>query len=84
MDLGLAGAATVVSGGSKGMGRAAAVSLASEGARVALKREMNARYGPIDKITFDESVNGEEVVEGFHAFVEKRDPAWVPDEYRRR
>jgi 3-oxoacyl-[acyl-carrier protein] reductase len=36
MDLGLAGAATVVSGGSKGMGRAAALCLASEGARVAV------------------------------------------------
>ena len=36
MDLGLAGAAAVVSGGSKGMGRAAAVSLAAEGARVAV------------------------------------------------
>ena len=36
MDLGLSGAATVVSGGSKGMGRATAVCLASEGARVAV------------------------------------------------
>lgn len=52
-------------------------------ARVALKRLMNARYGTIDKITFDESVNGDEVIEGFQAFVEKRDPAWVPDEHRK-
>ena len=36
MDLGLSGAAAVVSGGSKGMGRAAAVCLATEGARVAV------------------------------------------------
>ncbi len=36
MDLGLNGAAAVVSGGSKGMGRAAAVCLAAEGARVAV------------------------------------------------
>jgi NAD(P)-dependent dehydrogenase (short-subunit alcohol dehydrogenase family) len=36
MDLGFAGAAAVVSGGSKGMGRAAAVCLAAEGARVAI------------------------------------------------
>jgi 3-oxoacyl-[acyl-carrier protein] reductase len=36
VDLGLAGAAVVVSGGSKGMGRAAAESLAAEGARVAV------------------------------------------------
>lgn len=36
MDLGLAGAAVLVSGGTKGMGRAAAECLASEGARVAV------------------------------------------------
>lgn len=36
MDLELAGAAVVVSGGSKGMGRAAAECLAAEGARVAV------------------------------------------------
>ena len=36
MDLGLAGAAVVVSGGSKGMGRAAACTFAAEGARVAV------------------------------------------------
>jgi enoyl-CoA hydratase/carnithine racemase len=51
-------------------------------ARVALKRLMNARYGAIDKITFEESVNGDEVVEGFTSFVEKRPPAWVPPEAR--
>lgn len=36
MDLGLAGATVVVSGGSKGMGRAAAEAFAAEGARVAV------------------------------------------------
>jgi 3-oxoacyl-[acyl-carrier protein] reductase len=36
MDLGFAGAAAVVSGGSKGMGRATALCLAAEGARVAV------------------------------------------------
>ena len=36
MDLGLSGAATVVSGGSKGIGRAAALCLAGEGARGAV------------------------------------------------
>jgi enoyl-CoA hydratase/carnithine racemase len=51
-------------------------------ARAALKRLMNARYGPIDKITFDESVFGEEAMEGFTAFVEKRAPKWVPVEAR--
>jgi NAD(P)-dependent dehydrogenase (short-subunit alcohol dehydrogenase family) len=43
MDLGLAGAAVVVGGGSKGMGRAAAVCFAEEGARVAvLARDKDA------------------------------------------
>ncbi len=36
MDLGLRGAAVVVGGGSKGMGRAAALCFAGEGARVAV------------------------------------------------
>ena len=36
MDLGLAGAAAVVTGGSKGMGRATALCLAAEGARVCI------------------------------------------------
>ena len=36
MDLGLSGATVVVNGGSKGMGRAAAESMATEGARVAV------------------------------------------------
>ena len=36
MDLGLGGAAVVISGGSKGMGRAAAEVMAAEGARIAL------------------------------------------------
>ncbi len=48
-------------------------------ARVALKRLINARYGVVDKITFNESLGGTEVVEGFTAFMEKRAPSWVPD-----
>ena len=51
---------------------------------LALKRLINARYGVVDRITFDESVSGEEVIEGFQAFVEKRDPAWIPNETRKR
>ena len=43
MDLGLAGAAVCVQGGSKGMGRAAAEAFARDGARVAiLAREQTA------------------------------------------
>ncbi|MEX2267881.1 MAG: enoyl-CoA hydratase/isomerase family protein [Acidimicrobiia bacterium] len=52
-------------------------------ARRAVKRILNARYGAIDHISFDESVRGAEVAEGMAAFVEKRSPAWVPEEFRR-
>jgi len=52
-------------------------------ARIALKRLINARYGVIDRITFEESLRGDEVVEGFQAFVEKRSPSWVPEDARR-
>jgi enoyl-CoA hydratase len=56
--------------------------LSAPRARTALKRLINARYGVIDKITFDESLAGDEVIEGFTAFVEKRAPSWVPEEFR--
>ncbi|HWE67391.1 MAG TPA: SDR family oxidoreductase [Acidimicrobiales bacterium] len=49
MDLGLTGAAAIVSGGSKGMGRAAAESLAGEGARVAVLART--------QVTIDETVD---------------------------
>ena len=52
MDLGLAGAAVVVSGGSKGMGRAAALAFAAEGARVAVvargRRALDATVADLD------------------------------------
>lgn len=56
--------------------------LSAPRARTALKRLVNARYGVVDKITFDESLAGDEVREGFAAFVEKRAPSWVPGELR--
>jgi enoyl-CoA hydratase/carnithine racemase len=46
-------------------------------ARSALKRLLNARYGVVDRITFEESLASDEVVEGFTAFVEKRPPSWT-------
>jgi enoyl-CoA hydratase/carnithine racemase len=52
--------------------------LSAPRARAALKRLINARYGIVDKITFDESLAGDEVIEGFAAFVEKRAPSWAP------
>ena len=49
-------------------------------ARVSLKRIINARYGVVDRITFEDSVFGEEAIEGFSSFMEKRPPSWVPDD----
>ena len=43
MDLGIAGATAVVTGGSKGMGRAVAEVLAGEGARIAVMARAAAR-----------------------------------------
>jgi enoyl-CoA hydratase/carnithine racemase len=54
--------------------------LSAPRARTALKRLINARYGSVDKITFDESLAGDEAIEGFTAFVEKRAPSWAPDD----
>jgi enoyl-CoA hydratase len=51
-------------------------------ARRELKRIVNAQYGMVDRMTFDASLASDEVVEGFTAFVEKRTPSWVPDEFR--
>ena len=58
----------------------AAVLRAAPKARIALKRLVNARYGAVDKITFDESLAGDEVIEGFRSFMDKRPPSWVPEE----
>jgi enoyl-CoA hydratase/carnithine racemase len=49
-------------------------------ARVSLKRIINARYGVVDRITFEDSVFGDEAIEGFRSFMEKRPPSWVPDD----
>jgi enoyl-CoA hydratase len=54
--------------------------LSAPRAQTALKRLVNARYGVVDRMTFEESLTGEEVVEGFAAFLAKRAPSWVPPE----
>jgi len=56
--------------------------LSAPHARASLKRIINTRYGLIDKLTFEESLAGPEVMEGFAAFVEKRAPSWVPESMR--
>ncbi len=60
MDLGLGGAAVVVSGGSKGMGRAAAEAMAREGARVAVlartTRDLDDTVAAMQKLGAAEAV----------------------------
>jgi enoyl-CoA hydratase/carnithine racemase len=53
-------------------------------ARFQLKRIINGSYGPVDRMTFDASIRADECREGFRAFAEKRDPAWVPQALRGR
>ncbi len=48
-------------------------------ARLAVKRSIHEYYGSYDRIAMDESLAGEEAVEGFRAFKERRAPAWVPE-----
>ena len=45
-----------------------------------VKREVNRGYPRMDRMSMDESLSGEEPIEGFHAFRERRSPAWVPDD----
>jgi enoyl-CoA hydratase/carnithine racemase len=47
-------------------------------ARTALKRDLNRALPRIDLEMFAASLRGEEVAEGFKAFVEKRPPRWAP------
>ncbi|HEV7735253.1 MAG TPA: enoyl-CoA hydratase/isomerase family protein [Candidatus Binatia bacterium] len=46
-------------------------------ARTLLKRDLNRALPPIDMGMFAESLSGEEVREGFTAFVQKRPASWV-------
>ncbi len=46
-------------------------------ARALLKRDLNRQLPTIDMPMFAESLAGDEVREGFQAFVEKRPPGWI-------
>jgi enoyl-CoA hydratase len=50
-------------------------------ARSRVKSIMNSRYGVVDDMSFEISLESDEVVEGFTAFTEKRMPTWVPEEF---
>jgi enoyl-CoA hydratase/carnithine racemase len=47
-------------------------------ARTLLKRDLNRQLPALDLPMFVESLDGDEVREGFAAFAAKRPPAWVP------
>jgi enoyl-CoA hydratase/carnithine racemase len=50
---------------------------AAPGARSDLKRSFDAYYGLYDRIGMALSLQGEESVEGYKAFRERRSPTWV-------
>ncbi|MFM8302933.1 MAG: enoyl-CoA hydratase/isomerase family protein [Actinomycetota bacterium] len=56
--------------------------MAAPQTRAAVKEIINRRYGTIDEITFAGSLSSAEVLEGFAAFAEKREPNWVPEAFR--
>jgi enoyl-CoA hydratase/carnithine racemase len=52
-------------------------------ARAAVKRSFHEYYGHYDRMAMEASIAGDEIVEGWQAFTEKRSPSWVPEELRR-
>ena len=61
---------------------ARAIVRTAPGARRVVKREINRQYEVMDRMSMDESLHGSEALEGFHAFKERRNPSWVPDDAR--
>jgi enoyl-CoA hydratase/carnithine racemase len=51
-------------------------------ARAEVKRAISQSYGAYDRMSMDESLAGPEALEGFLAFKERRQPAWVPEDLR--
>jgi len=51
-------------------------------ARFDVKRTMDAFYGHYDRMAMDASIVGEEMVEGYTSFKERRSPSWVPADLR--
>jgi enoyl-CoA hydratase len=51
-------------------------------ARFAVKRTLQEHYGHYDRMAMDRSLMGDEMIEGYQAFREKRPPSWVPEPLR--
>jgi enoyl-CoA hydratase/carnithine racemase len=51
-------------------------------ARRDVKRTLDAYYGLYDRIGMTASIHGSEALEGYHAFKERRSPAWVHPDLR--
>ena len=52
------------------------------GARSDIKRELDAYYGLYDRIGMQASLGGDEAIEGYRAFKERRPPAWIHPDLR--
>jgi enoyl-CoA hydratase/carnithine racemase len=52
------------------------------GARAVVKSSLDGYLGLYDRIGMNTSIGGQEAVEGFRAFKERRSPAWVHPELR--
>ncbi|MFD0690698.1 enoyl-CoA hydratase/isomerase family protein [Actinomadura fibrosa] len=51
-------------------------------ARLHVKRIVNDGYGAVDRMTFDALLYNAEMREGTRAFAERREPEWVPPQFR--
>jgi enoyl-CoA hydratase len=51
-------------------------------ARREVKRAINLQYGIYDRMAMDASLRGDEYVEGWTAFSERRAPNWIPDDIK--
>jgi enoyl-CoA hydratase/carnithine racemase len=51
-------------------------------ARLQVKRIVNDNYDRVDLMTFNAQLYSEEMKEGTRAFAEKREPSWIPEDFR--
>ena len=51
-------------------------------ARREVKRAINLQYGIYDRMAMDASLRGNEYVEGWKSFSERRAPTWIPEDIR--